>query len=108
MRIGGIALSKFGRAEIVIEIKNIGEERFRKYLFLVHFLQLLCHEEALECNLVPGAGHTENPWDPLEEQHLNLNSQINLGCFAFLLFLMDHKVIVHHMNIHLIVYYLSV
>ena len=85
-RISGIVVSKFRRTEIVIKIKNISEERFRKDLFFVHFLQLLCHEEALERDLVPWPGHAENPGDPLQEQHLNLHQDQQLNkCLEMML-----------------------
>ena len=36
------------------------------------YLELLRHEDALEGDLVPRPGHAEQPGDPLQEQHANL------------------------------------
>ena len=65
-------VSKLGSAKIVVNIQDICQERFGKYFFLVHLLQLSGHENTLEGDLVPGPGHAEQPGDPLQEQHLDL------------------------------------
>ena len=65
-------LRYLGSTEIIINVENIGQQGLGGYLLLVHLLHLLGHEDALPCDLVPGAGHAQHPGDPLQEQHLHL------------------------------------
>ena len=68
-------VSKLGSAKIVVNIQDICQERFGKYFFLVHLLQLPGHENTLEGDLVPRPGHAEEPGDPLEEDDPDLKEK---------------------------------
>ena len=66
--LGGKVGGREGRGglEVIVHVENVGEKRFGGRVDLLH---LVLHLNGLEGEVLPGAGHPEDPGDPLQEDH---------------------------------------
>ena len=64
-RVVGVATSGPSASEVVVDVKNVGQQRLGGDLLLLHLLHLLLHHDCLPGDLLSGSRHSEEPGDPL-------------------------------------------
>ena len=67
-----VATSGHSTPEVVVDVKNVGQQRLGGDLLLLHLLHLLLHHDCLPGDLFPGSRHSQEPGDPLEKYDVDL------------------------------------
>ena len=79
----GVTSSSSSVPQVVINVKNVRQQRLGGLLFQVQLLHLVLHHYRLPGDLLPGPGHPEDPGDPLEEQSSYLEHRSRVSVLIY-------------------------
>ena len=65
-----------GGSEVIVHIKDVGEQGLGGVLLQVHLLHLVLDQDRLPRDLCSWPGHPQKPGDPLEKKESYLKNQL--------------------------------